>query len=265
MGRPLVTTPRLHSAHPLGPGAIVPLDRARWHYLRTVLRLPVGAEVLAFNGRDGEWAAQLVADPAPGLRLHACTRPPAAEPGPILLLAPIRPHRLEWLIEKAVELGVAGIRPVLTERTVVRPRSSARLRARIVEAAEQCGRLTLPELADPVPLLAAVDGFAEPGVLALADAAGDAPPLLTLLQSARVAGFLIGPEGGLTPRERQALRRRPAVRPVSLGPRVLRAETAALHALACWSASGDQRAAEAAAPLRSSPERRPGSIGGAKR
>jgi 16S rRNA (uracil1498-N3)-methyltransferase len=236
-----LTTPRLYIEQELGPAAVVPIDRARGHYLGAVLRLAAGDAVLAFNGRDGEWRAELVAGREPALRLLAQTRAPTAEPGPMLIFAPIKAPRLAWLVEKAVELGVARLVPVLTERTMARPESSARLRRRMIEAAEQCRRLTLPELAEPRPLLAAVDSAGAAGVLAFADPASAAPPLLGLLEAMPVAAFLIGPEGGLTPREGQALRDRPWVRPVSLGPRVLRAETAALHALACWSAVADQR------------------------
>jgi 16S rRNA (uracil1498-N3)-methyltransferase len=259
-----LSPPRLYLERPLGPGAAVPIDRAQEHYLLTVLRLAPGDPVLAFNGRDGEWRAELVAGRVPALRLVERKRAPADEPGPTLLVAPLKAPRLAWLAEKAVELGVARIVPVLTERAVARPESSRRLRRRMVEAAEQCGRLTLPELADPVRLLPAVDAVGAGGLVAYGDPAGTAPPLLGLLETMPVHGVLIGPEGGLTPRERRALQDRPWVRPVSLGPRVLRAETAALHALACWSAVADQLAA-AAASARSSGASRPASTGGDSR
>lgn len=256
-----MTIPRLHVALELRAEALLPLDRAQRHYLATVLRLGAGDPVLVFNGRNGEWAAALQGGGPAALRVGRRTRAPGDEPGPALLVAPIRAKRLEWLVEKAVELGVARILPVLTERTVARPESLARLRARVVEAAEQCGRLSLPELADPAPLLTTVDQVAADGIVAFADEAGDAPPILELLEAEPVVAILVGPEGGFTPAERQALRGRAGVRPVSLGPRRLRAETAAVHALACWSARADQCAARGVT-ARGSRARRHGSTGG---
>lgn len=234
--------PRLLVEQPLAEDELLPLDEGPAHYLRTVLRLRPGATVLAFNGRDGEWACALeVAGRGTLLRTRRRERAQEAEPGPVLLFAPIKRPRLEWLVEKAVELGVRRLLPVLTERTVVKLEAPSRLRARIVEAAEQCGRLTVPELAEPAPLEAALAEPAALGSIAFADEAGAAEPLARLLARGLPDALLVGPEGGFTPAERQALRARPGVRPVSLGPRILRAETAALCLLATWSQAALER------------------------
>ncbi len=235
-----MTQARLHVAGPLAAGAAVRLEDERAHYLRNVLRLREGEPVRLFNAEDGEWEARLV-----GLARHAATlepealaRRPAPEPGPTLVFAPIRRNRLDWLVEKAVELGVARLVPVITRRTVVRPEGSDRLAAIAREAAEQSERLTLPEVAPPAPFPAWLAGPArepapppalvaltrEDAAVPLAEALRDAPPEPTLL---------IGPEGGFAPEEREELRAAgPRVRPVTLGPRILRTETAALAMLA---------------------------------
>jgi 16S rRNA (uracil1498-N3)-methyltransferase len=232
-----MSPPRLFVPDPLLEGATVPLDRARAHYLRDVMRLRTGAPVHLFNGIDGEWLAILGGDrKAAVLEIGQRRRAQAVEPGPVLLFAPIKRPRLEWLLEKAVELGVARLVPVLTERTVVRPESSERLRARVIEAAEQCERLTVPALDDPADLLGAVDALPSGELLAFADEQGGGVPAIDLFREQPVTALLIGPEGGFTPAERKALLARARIRAVSLGPRILRAETAALHALACWGA-----------------------------
>lgn len=234
--------PRLLVGQPLGENELLQLDAASAHYLRTVLRLRPGATVLAFNGRDGEWACALeLVGRTTLLRARRQERAQAAEPGPVLLFAPIKRPRLEWLVEKAVELGARRLVPVLTERTVVRLEGTDRLRARIVEAAEQCGRLTVPELATPAPLPAALGEPGAPGRVAFADEAGDAEPLVRLLARALPDALLVGPEGGFTPEERHWLRTRGDIAPVSLGPRILRAETAALCLLAIWSQAAAAR------------------------
>ncbi|MFO1069323.1 MAG: 16S rRNA (uracil(1498)-N(3))-methyltransferase [Geminicoccaceae bacterium] len=235
--------PRLFVDAPLAAGTPVRLERQQAHYLVNVMRVAAGGPVALFNGRDGEWLARLGGGRAPELLPETLLRPQAEEPGPILLFAPIKRPRLEWLVEKAVELGVARLVPVLTERTVVRPESAERLRAKAIEAAEQCGRLGVPALDEPGTLLAAVDAIGRDTRVAFADEAGDAPSLLELLErDAGVGALLVGPEGGFAPAERRALRGHPAVRPVSLGPTVLRAETAALYASTVWAAVAARRA-----------------------
>jgi 16S rRNA (uracil1498-N3)-methyltransferase len=231
-----VRVPRLLVRQPLGENELLQLDAAPAHYLRTVLRLRSGATVLAFNGCDGEWACTLeVAGRTTLLQARRQERAQAEEPGPALLFAPIKRPRLEWLVEKAVELGARRLVPVLTERTVVRLEGTDRLHARIVEAAEQCGRLTVPELAEPTSLRAALGEPGALGLVAFADEAGGAEPLAELLARRLPDALLVGPEGGLAPEERRWLRARPDIRPVSLGPRILRAETAALCMVGAWS------------------------------
>jgi 16S rRNA (uracil1498-N3)-methyltransferase len=234
--------PRLFVDQPLAAGARLALGRPQAHYLRHVLRLRAGDMVLVFNGADGEWAARLDGAREPVLLPAELLRPQRPEPGPTLLLAPIKRPRLEWLLEKVVELGVGRILPVLTERSVVRPEASQRLRARVVEAAEQCGRLTVPEIAEPMRLGAAVDAATAAGLLAFADEAGGGAPLIAALEAEPLDALLVGPEGGFAPPERTALLARPRVRPVSLGPLILRAETAAIYAMACWRAVAERRA-----------------------
>ncbi len=258
-----MSAPRLFVERPLGAGQSLPLEAAQAHYLRTVLRLGPGGAVRVFNGVDGEWSARLAGGRQPTLEVADRQRPQAAEPGPTLLVAPIKKPRLEWLLEKAVELGVARIVPVITERSVVRPDASHRLRLRAVEAAEQCGRLTVPSLAEPAPLAAAVTEAATLGPLAFADEAGGGVPLIAALEAGPLDVFLIGPEGGFAPAERRALLAREWVVPVSLGRTILRAETAAVYAVACWRGLADRRAGCGAGD--SSPTMRAASTGGDSR
>jgi 16S rRNA (uracil1498-N3)-methyltransferase len=232
-----LTTPRLHYPEGLAEGASVRLEGPRAHYLAHVLRLRPGARLWLFNDEDGEWAATLAAlgRQSATLELGRQVRAAAAETGPVLHFVPFRRNRLDWLVEKAVELGVARLVPILTERTVVKLENPARLRAIAVEAAEQCGRLTVPELADPVPFgnwLAARDSSRK---LLFADEGGGAP-IATALAEAGQPDLLTGPEGGFTERERTLLLRADGITGVTLGSRILRAETAALAALAVWQA-----------------------------
>lgn len=223
--------PRLFIDTPLGPGDLQ-LEGAQAHYLTAVLRLQPGAEVRLFDDRTGEWAATV--GPVGKRRLVLTVRQQVAprEVGPDLWLAaaPIRPERFQWIAEKATELGVARLVPVLTERTNFHRQNAARLRAHMVEAAEQCGRTALPELAAPVALPDLLAGWPDKRMLVMADEAGGAPA--TRLGLALPAAVLIGPEGGFTEAERQAVLAVPGIRRLSLGPRVLRADTAAVAALA---------------------------------
>lgn len=250
--------PRLFVDQPLARGCDATLGASQAHYLRTVLRLGDGAAALAFNGRDGEWLCRVAIGRRDArLIVGGQTREQSAEPGPVLLFAPIKRPRMEWLVEKAVEIGAARLVPVLTERTVVRPESTARLRARVVEAAEQCGRLTVPALVEPLDLMRALDAGGGLGAIAFADEAGDAMPLGRLLVRSPPDALLIGPEGGFTAAERKALRARADIQPVGLGPRILRAETAALYALACWA----EAAATGSRPIATMPGQAAGFLG----
>lgn len=241
--------PRLHLDAPLASGTRVPLDAARVHRLRHVLRLASGAGVRLFNAGSGEWRATLERLERRGgeALVLELLRPPVAEPGPRLALAPIRANRLDWLVEKAVELGVAALDLVLTRRTVVRPERIERLQAIAVEAAEQCGRLSVPRLRPPVPLGSWLEALPAGLPLLVGDEAGG-EPAGPALADAPEAVLLVGPEGGFAPEERARLLARPATRAIGLGPRILRSETAALWLLAARAAVLEGGRAAAAGP-----------------
>jgi 16S rRNA (uracil1498-N3)-methyltransferase len=162
------------------------------------------------------------------------TRPPETVPDFWLCAAPIRKGRIDLVAEKACELGVARLVPVLTERSVVDRVNPERLHAHLVEAAEQCGRTALPELAELVPLPALIEDWPAERILFFADENGGDPMTAAFAASPGPAAILVGPEGGFTIREQELIRALPAARAISLGPRILRAETAAIAATACW-------------------------------
>lgn len=216
------------------------LNNGQAHYLAHVLRLPLGGEVLVFNGRDGEWLCHLQrADKKGGLVLCATqTRLQIQLPALTLLFAPVKGDRTDYVVEKATELGVTRLVPILTARTIVRKPNLDRLRARAVEAAEQCERLCVPMLSEPCALDRLFDSPNGDGVILFADEAGDAHTIAQAMGDTHTppSALLIGPEGGFTPEERTRLRQLPHVRPVSLGPHILRADTAAIAGLALMSA-----------------------------
>jgi 16S rRNA (uracil1498-N3)-methyltransferase len=235
---------RLHVGDALAAGRAVTLDRAQAHYLRNVMRAKAGDALLLFNGRDGEWSATVDALGKAGgeVRAEAQTRPQRPSADLWLLFAPLKAGRIEFLVEKATELGVAALAPVLTERTVVRRVNARRLRAHAVEAAEQSGRLDVPELREARPLMAALAAWPEDRPLFLCDETGRGVPIARALPDRRnrPGAVLIGPEGGFAPAELDALAKLAFVTRVGLGPRILSAETAALAALASWQAlAGD--------------------------
>jgi 16S rRNA (uracil1498-N3)-methyltransferase len=238
---------RLHVDQPLGPGQPVPLTREQAHYLFTVMRLAPGDPVLAFNGRDGEWLAAARPDGRRGGTLDglAFSRPAAPPPDLWLLFAPIRKERTAFIVEKAVEMGVAAIRPVRTAYTNAERLRTDRLRAHAVEAAEQCGATTVPEVADLHPLEAVLADWPRARRLMLCDEALAGHPAGLPAAGAAPPGpwaILIGPEGGFSEAERARLAALPFVTRVSLGPRVLRADTAAVAALTLWQTTlGDWR------------------------
>lgn len=228
-----------------GPDARVEAGHRASHYLRTVLRLRPGAEVYLFNGRDGEWAARLVrATPNHAeLELVACRQAQVPATGPWLLFAPLKSGPQDMLIRKAVELGVTKLQPVLTRNGQVRSIRPERIRATAIEAAEQSGRIILPDVGDAVALATVLEDWPGERRLFCCAEFGAATPIATALQSFRRDGgaeaggaFLTGPEGGFLPEELAQLRRCSFVGMVGLGPYILRAETAALAALAVWSA-----------------------------
>ncbi|MGE4217896.1 MAG: 16S rRNA (uracil(1498)-N(3))-methyltransferase [Alphaproteobacteria bacterium] len=232
---------RLHVTAALAAGGTMELGREQAHYLRNVLRLGPGAAVALFNGRDGEWRAR-VQEGGKGravLAVEAQTRPQDAPPDLWLAFAPIKRARLDFLVEKAVELGVARLMPVITRHTDVSRVNLDRLVANATEAAEQCERMTLPVVDAPVPLERLLAGWPADRRLLVCAEAGAAAPVATVLSDTGAGnsyGMLIGPEGGFAMGELDALRKLAFVTPISLGPRILRAETAALAALACWQA-----------------------------
>jgi 16S rRNA (uracil1498-N3)-methyltransferase len=235
---PPSSLPRLFVDQPLAEGATLTLDGAPANYLGNVLRLAPGARVKLFDDRTGEWLAEIVEAGKKRITLavaqHLRTREPV--PDLWLLFAPIKRGRIDWLVEKATELGVARLVPVITRRTVVERLNLDRLRAHIVEAAEQCGRTALAELAEPEKLAALIAAWPAGRILYFADETGGEP----LRPTSQPAAILIGPEGGFTDEERAAIRALKQARPVGLGPRILRADTAALAAIALWmAAAGD--------------------------
>jgi 16S rRNA (uracil1498-N3)-methyltransferase len=237
---------RLYCDAALGDGATIPLDSGQTYYLRTVLRLAPGARIALFNGRDGEWWATLdTLDKRGGTaRLETRRRAPRAEPDLWLLFAPIKRARIDFMVEKATELGVSELRPVMTERTNVQRVNLDRLQAIAREAAEQTERLTLPIVREPEPLAQLAKAWPADRVLVLCDESGTAAPLRDALadRPERRWAVLIGPEGGFADSELDGLRKLPFVCPVGLGPRVLRADTAAIAALALLQAFfGDWR------------------------
>jgi 16S rRNA (uracil1498-N3)-methyltransferase len=245
----LSTTPRLHVKGPLGAGAEIIVEGAAAHYLAQVMRRQPGDMVRLFDGTNGEWAAQVVAVTRKSVTLTALTASAPQEKGADLWLcfAPLKRGRIDWLIEKATELGVARLVPVITRRTIVDKLNAERLHAHIIEAAEQSGRTALPALAAPRPLATLLADWPDQRTLYFADETGGTPLASALFPTSLVpdaspppAAFLIGPEGGFMPEEALAIRALPAVRRVSLGPRILRADTAALATLAVWQALSEK-------------------------
>jgi 16S rRNA (uracil1498-N3)-methyltransferase len=235
---PPSSLPRLYVAQSLAEGATLTLEGPPANYLANVLRLGSGDQVKLFDDRTGEWLAEIAEAGRKRVVLNVGERLRERETVPDLwlLFAPIKRGRIDWLVEKATELGVARLVPVLTRRTVVDRLNLDRLRAHVVEAAEQCGRTALTELAEPRKLEAVLTGWPAGRALYFADEAGGEP----LRPAPGPAAILIGPEGGFTDEERAAIRAVPQACPVGLGPRILRADTAALAAVALWmGAAGD--------------------------
>lgn len=235
---------RLHVGHDLAEGRAVPLDSAQAHKLRDVLRLSPGAELILFNGRDGEWSARIerLARSGGEARAEARQRPQQAGPDLLLCFAPVKRDATDLIVEKAVELGVAALQPVFTRRSETGRVNLDRLRIIAVEAAQQCERLDVPPIAAPVPLDRLMAGWPPGRRLLLCAESGAAQPLAEAVAAGGPAAILTGPEGGFGPEEIELVLRCPDAVAVGLGPRILRAETAALAALAVWQAlAGDWR------------------------
>lgn len=229
------TLTRLFTDADLGANAPCALGSGPAHKLRAVLRAEIGDEILLFNGRDGEWRARLT-DIGKSQALAQClsqTRPQTAEPGPWLAFAPIKKDPLDMMIEKAVELGVQKLIPVITRRTENRRVKEDRLNQQIIDACEQCERLTVPTLEAPISLDHLPAFWPPERTLIVCAERRDAQPLAQALKSINgPLGLLIGPEGGFEDAELDAALKQPISTPVTLGPRILRAETAAIAALA---------------------------------
>jgi 16S rRNA (uracil1498-N3)-methyltransferase len=244
--------PRLYVDHPLAAGVKLALEGPQLNYLRNVLRLKPGDRVLAFNGRDGEWRTVL-ADGGKRALLLAVEEPSRTQTPALDLhfwFAPLKHARLDYMVQKAVEMGVSALQPVLTQHGQVARLNLERMRANTIEAAQQCGILTLPDIAPPVAFDRAIAERDPARLLVFCDEDAELlDPVAALAAARRDAGtgppplaVLIGPEGGFAAAERTALLRLPNVARLALGPRILRADTAAVAALALvQSVLGDWR------------------------
>lgn len=237
---------RLFIPDDLAPGAELSLDEGQSRYLASVMRAKAGDELRVFNGRHGEWRALVaqVGKRSVVLQIIDPARPQTGGPDLDLVIALVKRGPLETIVEKAAELGVRRIRPVITERTNADHTRVERLRAIATEASEQTGRLDVPEVHEPAKLEKLIEAWEAGRRLLFCDEAGDARPVLDALagQAPGPWAVLIGPEGGFSPKERERLRALDQSTPASLGPRILRADTAAISALTLWQAAlGDWR------------------------
>lgn len=234
---------RLYVPQDLGTGGAVGLTAEQAHYLKHVLRLDAGARVALFNGRDGEWVARIdgIGRGWASLTVDERRREQPVDPDLWLVFAPIKRARIDFIAQKATELGVSALVPVFTRFTQMTRVNNDRLLANAIEAAEQSARLSVPEVREPARLAQVLDAWPEGRRLILCDETGEGAPIDEALRGPDFAdmppsALLIGPEGGFAEQELDRLGRLPFVTRVSLGPRVLRADTAALAALACWQA-----------------------------
>jgi 16S rRNA (uracil1498-N3)-methyltransferase len=237
--------PRLFVDAPLHEGASIALERNQGNYLGNVLRLSAGDNILVFNGRDGEWQAAIEGRKRPdGLVILTQTRPQDRLPDIAYVFAPLKHARLDYMVQKAVEMGAARLQPVVTRHTQVSRVNGERMRANVIEAAEQCGILSLADVAEPIALDRFLGKRDAARLLVFCDEASDVAGPIQVLQAAQAAGIdvLIGPEGGFAEEERTLLLRQPNTLRLSLGPRILRADTAGVAALALVQAAlGDWR------------------------
>jgi 16S rRNA (uracil1498-N3)-methyltransferase len=239
---PPKSLPRLFVRHPLAADDSIELTGAQANYLGNVLRLGTGAALLVFDGESGEWLARIAEAGKKRMRLvveeHA--REPESIPDLWLAFAPVKRTHTDWLVEKATELGAARLIPVMTQRTIAERVRLDRLESIAIEAAEQCGRTRLPEIVEPLTLKALLDQVGKGRTLYFADETGGAAAAEAFKEGPAL--ILTGPEGGFTDEERTVVRSRPNAVAISLGPRILRAETAALAAIAAYMAvAGDWR------------------------
>ena len=230
---------RLYVDGPLGAGAAVEATADQAHYLGRVMRLGVGDPILLFNGRDGEWRAEITRmdKRAAEMAIREKTRDQTEAAGPWLAFAPVKKTGTDFIVQKATELGASRLMPVATANTQTGRTNTARLRAQAVEAAEQCERLSVPEVSDMTDLDTLLADWPQDRPLFALDETGGGAPLAAVAATAGVAvGFLVGPEGGFQARELDRFAKLPFITPVTLGPRILRAETACLAALSVWQA-----------------------------
>jgi 16S rRNA (uracil1498-N3)-methyltransferase len=239
--------PRLFVDAPLREGDRIALDRNQSNYLGNVLRLSAGENVLVFNGRDGEWQAAIEGRKRPdGLAIMARTRPQDRLPDIAYVFAPLKHARLDYMVQKAVEMGASVLQPVLTRHTQVSRVNSERMRANVIEAAEQCGILSIAGVAEPIALERFLEKRDSARLLVFCDEVSEIGNPIVALQQGLSTGdgidVLIGPEGGFAEGERALLLRQPKTLRLSLGPRILRADTAGVAALALVQAAlGDWR------------------------
>jgi len=239
--------PRLFVDAPLGEGERITLERNQSNYLGNVLRLSAGETILVFNGRDGEWQAQIEGRKRPdSLSIIARTRPQDRLPDIAYVFAPLKHARLDYMVQKAVEMGASRLQPVLTQHTQVSRVNVERMRANVIEAAEQCGILSLAAVAEPVALDRFLEKRETSRLLVFCDEAADIGNPIEALQQGLTAAngidIMIGPEGGFAEEERALLLRQSKTLRLSLGPRILRADTAGVAALALVQAAlGDWR------------------------
>lgn len=251
------TSIRLYVEENLSTGQFLTLDQAASHYLLSVMRLGVGDSLALFNGRDGEWIAHIrdARKKAGAVEVGSCTRSQDsdhASNGPVLAFAPLKRGPMDMVVEKATELGVGCLQPVVTARTNTERVRQDRLLSTAREAAEQCSRLSLPDIRDPLSLQDFLRNWPDSQSLYFCDEAGDAPPILSRMRhglsqacdSGVSPGILIGPEGGFDEDERALIHAQNAVVPVSLGSLILRAETAALMALSVLRSVHDEKDAD---------------------
>jgi len=237
---------RLFVEAALGQGARIVPDEAQAHYLLHVMRAKAGDRLSLFNGRDGEWRARIAEVTKRGctLECEVQTAPQRDVPDLWLVFAPIKKIPADYVAQKATELGVQVLQPVLTRRTIVRRVNLERMRANAIEAAEQSGRVSVPQTRDPLDLEKLLGVWPHDRRILFCDEAGEGQPIANALRTVPPGPWavLTGPEGGFDPAERAMLRALPFIVPVSLGGRILRADTAALAALSVWQAiTGDWR------------------------
>jgi 16S rRNA (uracil1498-N3)-methyltransferase len=239
---PPKSLPRLFVRESLSQEACVELDGSQANYLGNVLRMTIGAELLVFDGKSGEWLARIAeaGKKRMTLTIERKTRERETVPDVWLAFAPVKRAQTDWLVEKATELGAAKLVPVRTERTIAERVKLERLQSIAIEAAEQCGRTVIPHIAEPIGLMRLLSERDATRAVYFADELGGEPAARAFASGPAL--ILTGPEGGFAAEERERIRAAPNSVAISLGPRILRAETAALAALALWmSAVGDWR------------------------